>query len=474
MRLLYVAATRAEDRLILSGTAKDLASLGGKSETWLKWIWQSLGLEGQRHSGIIEPAAGVQIQLSLNSPAQAQPPNTVPQQLPEQTREPADSLMEVFPLLRAVTAENVAGLHSFSVTQLINYRRCPRQYYFDRVLRVPSSEELAVWNDAEAPEPPANLTATLKGAVIHRFCETFVAGDDPVVRLRQSFQELIRLRQAQFADRLMEIETEKAVEELIPLASNYLSSAVFERINKARARGGVALTGWPGSERGLWSELGFRLRRPMGILTGAIDKLLVMPAGDSSFDVEIIDFKTNRFRTRDLASPAPQQMGSLPLGSRASGPRRRGASPHDGNQISFDFAAGESPQRTLGMAPNNSAWSLNDEVAQLASDYQLQIHAYALAARELSPALKGDGHRLKVTLHFLDPNLEYSLAPELLSLAECSRAIDEAMTEIISAREPENFPVHPARHCRVCNFLELCTAGREWLGQHRYQQVAEK
>ena len=34
-------------------------------------------------------------------------------------------------------------------------------------------DELAVWNNAEAPEPPANLTATLKGAVIHRFCECY-------------------------------------------------------------------------------------------------------------------------------------------------------------------------------------------------------------------------------------------------------------------------------------------------------------
>ena len=42
-------------------------------------------------------------------------------------------------------------------------------------------------------------------------------------------------------------------------------------------------------------------------------------------------------------------------------------------------------------------------------------------------------------------------------------AIDEAMREIASARDPEHFPVNPAKHCRMCNFLELCYAGREWL-----------
>jgi ATP-dependent helicase/nuclease subunit A len=36
MRLLYVAATRAQDRLILSGTTKDLSKVGLKSDTWLE------------------------------------------------------------------------------------------------------------------------------------------------------------------------------------------------------------------------------------------------------------------------------------------------------------------------------------------------------------------------------------------------------------------------------------------------------
>ena len=53
----------------------------------------------------------------------------------------------------------------------------------------------------------------------------------------------------------------------------------------------------PGSEAGLWSELPFRLRRPLGILTGAIDKLLITKSSDDEgFDIEIIDFKTNRAR----------------------------------------------------------------------------------------------------------------------------------------------------------------------------------
>jgi hypothetical protein len=201
--------------------------------------------------------------------------------------------------------ESAAGLHSFSVTQLINYRRCPRQYYFDRVLRVAPAEEMAVWNDAEAPEPPANLTATLKGAVIHRFCETFVAGDEPEERLLASFEDVKRQRQAELAGRTFEIKTEEAVRDLMPLARNYLDSDVFKRVTAAhRVSDEIANSKFqtPNSKSsfpGLWSELRFRLRRSAGILTGTIDKLLITPAaGGDGVDVEIIDFKTNRFRAQ--------------------------------------------------------------------------------------------------------------------------------------------------------------------------------
>ena len=326
---------------------------------------------------------------------------------------------------------------------------------------------MAVWNDAEAPEPPANLTATLKGAVIHRFCETFAPGDDPVVRLRQSFADLIRLRQAQFADRLIDIDTEKAVNELLPLANNYLSSALFERVNKARAHGPAELSSWPGGDGGLWSELGFRLRRPLGILTGAIDKLLITPSSEG-FDVEIIDFKTNRFRARDISPPPTPELSTPTLGPRASRPHEPRIHARQEIRSAFDFAAEESAMAQPEAAASTSSSSLIDEVAQIASDYQLQMQAYALAVRELLPELQGHRYRLKVTLHFLDPNVEYSLPQELLSAADCARSIDAAMTEIVAACDPENFPVNPARHCRMCNFLEVCAAGREWAGQNRY------
>jgi hypothetical protein len=86
-----------------------------------------------------------------------------------------------------------------------------------------------------------------------------------------------------------------------------------------------------------------------------------------------------------------------------------------------------------------------------------------LAVSELMPALMNDQSSIISTLHFLEPNVEFHLDPELLRPEACARAIDEAMTEIAASREPGQFPVRPARHCRICNFLGICPPGRDWL-----------
>jgi hypothetical protein len=365
---------------------------------------------------------------------------------------------ELFPLLQPITPQSGALLRRFTVTQLINFQRCGRQYYFERMLRTPNAEERAVWNDAEAPEPPANLTATLKGAVIHRFCETYVEGDDPETRLRTSFAEVKAQRQSELAGRTFDINDEEAVRTLLPLAQNYLASEVFRRVSKAPAtpagddenheRKSV-----PQSSPGLWSELRFRLRRPLGILTGTIDKLLITPAVDGDgIDVEIIDFKTNRFST-------PPTSSLKIIGSATANAAVMTAA----GQTSFDFDAVVAESSTE--ASSTFAASLDEQAQRIARDYQLQMQAYALALRELVPA-EIHVRTLRATLHFLDPNIEISLAAELLDHGTSARAIDGAMETIAvidGTLEADLFPPLPATHCRTCNFLELCAAGRDWL-----------
>ena len=110
---------------------------------------------------------------------------------------------------------------------------------------------------------------------------------------------------------------------------------------------------------------------------------------------------------------------------------------------------------------------MDDQVRIAAADYQLQMQAYALAVGELLPSAIREGSSIIATLHFLEPNREFRLAAELLSRDTCIVAMDDAMMKIVSSLEPSHFPVRPATHCRMCNFLGICAAGREWLGSWR-------
>jgi ATP-dependent helicase/nuclease subunit A len=461
MRLLYVAATRARDQLILSGATKEIARLVKGDDNWLQLVWQALELGARSKSGLIELDKDTQLQLTVNSTQEEIEtlPSTVDISLGERSAIEAQEierhrsidlsqpLSQSFPLLLSIEPEHKTVIHRFSVTQLINYQRCPRQYYFDRVLHVPSGDELAVWMMAEAPEPPANLTATLKGAVIHRFCESYVAGDDAKQRLATSLDDVIRIRQGWLADRLLDINREEALKELWPLAQNYLSSRLFQRIQKVRRESVVSRA--PDNQGGLWSELSFRLRRPLGILTGTIDKLLITPSAErEGFEIEVVDFKTNRF----ILPPSTTRQAEA--GTRV---RRKPAHYQATAQMPFDFNA---PLTESETEPKPQP-SIDTQVRQLASDYQLQMQAYALAVRELMGELAITN--VKATLHFLQPEIEFQLNDDLLTHEACVEALDDAMLRIISSREPSEFPVRPAVHCRMCDFLSICSAGRQWL-----------
>jgi hypothetical protein len=213
------------------------------------------------------------------------------------------------------------------------------------------------------------------------------------------------------------------------LAQNYLASDVFRRV-AAAPKIPAGSTPGPAGELGLWSELRFGLRRPLGMLNGIIDKLLITESTEG-VEIEIIDFKTNR-----IAPEEPEET-TLP-------PQKTG-------QFSFDFDTPATGKRRASTSALQTT----------AQNYQLQMQAYALAVRELLPALAAG--KIKVTLHFLEPNVEVHLADELLEASVCQEAIDEAMQRTIFSSDPANFPVKTAPHCRMCNFLRVCAAGKEFL-----------
>ncbi|HEY6121013.1 MAG TPA: hypothetical protein VIV66_13710, partial [Pyrinomonadaceae bacterium] len=166
------------------------------------------------------------------------------------------------------------------------------------------------------------------------------------------------------------------------------------------------------------------------------------------FEVEIIDFKTNRLRTKTDDRVISAEKVPQPTQNRNVFP----------GQILLDFM-------TAGPEQVAVADNAMDLVSLAARDYQLQMQAYALAVRLLIPSIEARVHKLNVTLHFLEPNVEFRLPPALLNAETCATAIDAAMLDIVSSLEPQHFPAKPFTHCRMCNFLGICKAGQEWLAQ---------
>jgi CRISPR/Cas system-associated exonuclease Cas4 (RecB family) len=129
----------------------------------------------------------------------------------------------------------------------------------------------------------------------------------------------------------------------------------------------------------------------------------------------------------------------------------KGGSPSS-KQLSLDFVADEPREADPDLL-------VQAEAEAAAIDYQIQMQAYALAARALIPEVAD----LKVTLHFLHPDIEVSLPDDLLEREACETAIDDTMLKIVSSSSPEAFHPEPAEHCRACSFVELCATGTNWL-----------
>jgi ATP-dependent helicase/nuclease subunit A len=440
MRLYYVAATRAQDRLVFSGASAREIKLDGKGQTCMKWTLSAMGLSGDPISGPVAVSDSVNIHVfrNLADESMVRPAKATSVSIENELNGTITGPFE-FPLLKPLAPERApaAGdnrvpvprdvalrlaLHRFSVTQLVNFQRCPRQYFFDRILNTPSLDELNAWNEAEQADAPANLTATLRGAVVHRFCEVFRAGDDVTECLASSFDYVAAQRSTGVGGQIDEEERQKAIHALLPLARNYLNSSVAGRIEAARNSSASS------SEANVFDERTFVVRRPLGTLSGVIDKMIVAHDAEAGAnEVEIVDFKTDRF---------PKHKAG-----RAS----RSAQLPDG-QASFEFAG-----------QPKSAEDIRAEVAEAAIDYQLQMQAYALAVHELVPNMTS----LRVTIHFLDPNIEESVPEELLTYDACAESLDKAMAQLL-ASAPASYPTRPAEHCRFCSFRQICVAGQEW------------
>ncbi len=140
-RLLYVGATRAQDRLILSGTLSEK----GEAQQMLKWLDTHLGICGEEDDLPSLP-------FKLNVLRQLEGSTA--------TDETLDDITPIeFPECLPSALEPTGTSAAFSVTELANYARCPLRYQLENVLQIPRNGQGDV--DSDETEIDAAIRYTL-------------------------------------------------------------------------------------------------------------------------------------------------------------------------------------------------------------------------------------------------------------------------------------------------------------------------
>ena len=193
-RIFYVAVTRAQEHLVLSG-ATDLEKRPEPDEMCepMRWIWRGfcsgLPAPGAAVSGIhVDEREGrpVRVGWTLCTPA------TVDELLPPADRAPAVAPGEHQPAyeqpkleLGSPPAPRALPVSRLSYTGLEAYRRCGYRFYLERALRLarvapPPDLDLPPALDADGvpapdgevpPAPESAMTPLLRGAIVHALLE---------------------------------------------------------------------------------------------------------------------------------------------------------------------------------------------------------------------------------------------------------------------------------------------------------------
>ena len=233
-RLLYVALTRARDRIVLSGAAGRVAT-----GTWADVL------------------SGAPPALLLRRPA----PDRLPAPVSPATapQGPAPAAPRLRPALGPLPSR-------ISVTALAEYARCPRRHWFVGQMRLPEPR----LDDGAGGDPDR---ATVRGTLAHALLAEVDLGAAPLER---------RALLAAAASRRGEDPGRPGIRAIVDDVARFLSGPVGERLATASRSGALR------------RELPFLLRldgEPPCHLDGAVDALLVGNDG-----VEILDFKYARPR----------------------------------------------------------------------------------------------------------------------------------------------------------------------------------
>ncbi len=275
LRLFYVALTRAEDKLILSGVR---ASPSSRS-SWMALVEDGVGdFSGgsvARFPGVSGPIPLLRA-MDLEGVMPAPPPPTSPVMAP---------LLEGrFPPVKEDLAAAIRrslsplppgpGTVSLSPSVISEARTCPRKTYYRRILEIP---------EARNSDTPSSRLALLRGSFAHL-----------VLQRQEPDEELPSLAWALLHGE-GGVPPEGAVDSLVEAGR--------------RARTARVLSGLAQKEEGArrWAERPFTLRLGRASLTGRIDLLLHHPVQGAW---TIVDYKTDHITSLEM-KPRAEEAGHV-------------------------------------------------------------------------------------------------------------------------------------------------------------------
>jgi len=228
-RIFYVAVTRAQQHLVLSG-ATDLEKLPEPEELKepMRWVLRGFcpGAASPELEGVHrEEREGRELRVRWTRLT----PATVEQVLPAADRAPAAPEPTGAPGgarqpelgLAALPAPRALPVSRLSYTSLDAYRRCSYRFYLERALRLPQAEPPV----AAEPLPEVGLGALLRGTLVHELLER-LDFRRPLVPSEDDVAALIERHGA--APRPAEVA------DLCDMVERFAASGLRERIARAR------------------------------------------------------------------------------------------------------------------------------------------------------------------------------------------------------------------------------------------------
>jgi len=268
-RVMYVAATRARERLILSGGVPlSPWPKAGPSSAPLAWLGPALLGDLERLPTPEQPEVDVRwstasVRCALNAPS------TVGRVLREGSLAPAGTtlpLAELAPrapqlLVEPLAAPQVAPALSYSA--LAAWQACGYRYYLERVLRLPEERVDPARGEAVAAARPgvaeAGIEPRLRGSLVHALLEEEGSATARLDAVTAQFG--VQLSDAEAAD-------------VARLADAFADSPLAQRLTRARA---------------IHREYPFAVTLGDNLLTGIVD-VLAHERGSARL---VIDYKTD-------------------------------------------------------------------------------------------------------------------------------------------------------------------------------------